>query len=267
MIRTANPALNDKNFGNYDLSTPGGETSGNVMTMSGAVNKTTILLVLVFVAAAFAWHLATNAAANIPDPQQRLDAMAGAAMPWMIGGIIAGFVIAIVTIFAKKLSPFTAPLYAVAEGVALGALSCVINAIYEGIAVQAVGATLGVLAVMLLLYTTRIIKPTKTFIMGVTAATGGLMLFYLVAFVASFFGVSFGILAFNNGSPISIGFSVIVVILAALNLVLDFKFIEDQASQGAPKYMEWFAAFGLLVTLVWLYIEILRLLAKIQSRD
>ncbi len=261
MIRTANPALNERSFGNFDLTAA---SPSNVMTLQGTVNKTAILLALLVLAAGYVWHAASSAAVGAADP---LGAMAAAAQPWIAGGAIVGFILALVTIFAQKASPFTAPLYALAEGAFLGGLSAVINKAYEGVAVQAVGCTFGVFAVMLTLYMTRIIRPTQKFMIGVMAATVGVCLFYFVEIILGFFGVGTGLLAINNTSPLSFGISIVVVIIAALNLVLDFAFIESQAERGAPRYMEWYAGFGLLVTLVWLYLEILRLLAKFQSRD
>ncbi|MCC6679389.1 MAG: Bax inhibitor-1/YccA family protein [Phycisphaeraceae bacterium] len=252
-MRTANPALNERTFGNFDLTAA---SPSNVMTLQGTVNKTAILLALLVLAAGFVVHAVSQA-----------TDMAAAAMPWIAGGAIIGFILALVTIFVQKAAPFTAPLYALAEGAFLGGLSAVVNAQFPGVAVQAVGCTFGVFAVMLTLYMTRIVQPTRKFMIGVVAATAGICLFYFVEIILNLFGVGTGLLAFNNTSPLSIGISVVVVIIAALNLVLDFGFIESQAQRGAPKYMEWFAGFGLLVTLVWLYLEILRLLAKLQSRD
>lgn len=263
MIRTANPALNAKSFGNFDLTRA---APRNVMTLQGAVNKTTILLVLLIAAAALVWHRIAQAAVGLPDPQAALGAMASAAQPWLWGGLIVGLILALVTIFAPKVSPFTAPLYALAEGAFIGAISVVVDVQFPDtpLAAQAAGCTFGVLAIMLVLYTTRILRPTRKFVFGVVAATGGVFLFYLVSILLGFFGVNVGFL--HDSSPLSIGISGVIVVIAALNLILDFGFIEDQAARGAPKYMEWYAAFGLLVTLVWLYLEILRLLAKLQRR-
>jgi len=243
-MRTANPALNDSVFtveGTYD----------NVMTVQGTVMKTAVLLVLVLVGAAFAWiQMASN-------PQ--------AAYTYMIAGAVIGFILALVTIFTKTAAPYTSPIYALAEGVFLGALSAVFEVHYPGIVPQAVGLTFGTLAALLAAYSSGLIRATENFKLGVAAATGAICLVYLVSIVMNLFGS--GIPYIHGNGWIGIGFSLFVVVVAAMNLVLDFDFIENGAQRGAPKYMEWYAAFGLLVTLVWLYIEILRLLAKLRGRD
>jgi uncharacterized YccA/Bax inhibitor family protein len=185
-------------------------------------------------------------------------------LPLVAIGGIGGFIAALVTIFKKEWSPITAPIYALLEGLALGGISAVFELRYPGIAMQAVGLTFGTLFVLLLAYHSGLIPVTEKFKLGVVAATGGIAVFYLVEFVLGFFGVHFA--AINGSGLLGIGFSVVVVIVAALNLVLDFDFIESGVNAGAPKYMEWYGAFGLIVTLVWLYLEILRLLAKLNSR-
>jgi uncharacterized YccA/Bax inhibitor family protein len=185
-------------------------------------------------------------------------------MQWILIGAIAGFVVALITIFNKKVAPFTAPLYAVCEGVFLGAVSSMFEKQFPGIVFQAILLTFGTLGSLLLAYTSRLIKVTENFKLGVVAATGGVALFYLVSMIMGFFGVQMPMI-YGSGL-VGIGFSVVVVIIAALNLVLDFDFIEQGAEQGAPRYMEWYAAFGLVVTLVWLYLEILRLLSKLNRR-
>jgi uncharacterized YccA/Bax inhibitor family protein len=186
-------------------------------------------------------------------------------MPWMIGGGIGGFVVAIITVFKRQWAGITGPIYAVLEGLFLGGISAFFEAQYPGIVVQAVSLTFAILFVLLFAYKTRIIKPTENFKLGVFAATGGVMMLYLVSFILNLFGVPVGYL--HDNSLLSIGISVVIVIIASLNLVLDFDFIEQGAASSAPKYMEWYAAFGLMVTLIWLYIEILRLLSKIASRN
>jgi uncharacterized YccA/Bax inhibitor family protein len=244
-LRTSNPALNEKAFrGEVAL---GGET----MTLQGTVNKTGLLLLCVVVTAAWTWGMAHS---ETPE----------AAMPWMIGGIVGGFVTALVTIFKRSWAPITAPLYALLEGLALGGISAFFERSYHGIAAEAVGLTFSVLFVMLIAYKTGVIRATERFKLGVIAATGGIAIFYLVAMVLNLFHVNVGIL--YSGSPWAIGFSVFVVIIAALNLVLDFDMIETGVRVGAPKYMEWYGAFGLMVTLIWLYLEILRLLANSRRR-
>jgi len=185
-------------------------------------------------------------------------------MPWMIGGILGGLVTALLTIFKRSWAPITAPLYALLEGLALGGISAFFERSYHGIAAEAVGLTFSVLFVMLIAYKTGVIRATERFKLGVIAATGGIAVFYLVAMVLNLFHVNVGIL--YSGSPWAIGFSVFVVIIAALNLVLDFDMIETGVRIGAPKYMEWYGAFGLMVTLIWLYLEILRLLANSRRR-
>ena len=173
---------------------------------------------------------------------------------------------AIVTIFKKTWAPYTVSGYALLEGLALGGISRIFEEQYPGIASQAIFLTFGILAALLLAYKTGLIKPTENFKLGVFAATGGIFIMYLISFIMSFFGSGMSILNPNNASMLSIGFSLFVVVIASLNLVLDFDFIEEGADKGAPKYMEWYGAFGLLVTLIWLYLEILRLLAKLYSR-
>ena len=184
----------------------------------------------------------------------------------MMFGFIGGFVCAIITIFKKIWAPYTVVLYSIFEGLALGGISRIFELQYPGIASQAIFLTFGILGALLLAYKTEIIKPTENFKLGVFAATGGIAIVYFISFIMSFFGSGLSIMNPNNTSFMSIGFSFFVVIIASLNLVLDFDFIEEGAERGAPKYMEWYGAFGLLVTLIWLYLEILRLLAKMQNR-
>ncbi|MEJ6749163.1 MAG: Bax inhibitor-1/YccA family protein, partial [Flavobacteriales bacterium] len=182
-------------------------------------------------------------------------------------GFIGGFILAIITIFKKEWSPITVPIYAVLEGLALGGISSIYAHEYTGIVQQAIFLTFGIFFTLLFAYKTKIIKATENFKLGVFAATGGIAIVYLASFVMSFFGSGMSIMDSSNGSWMSIGFSLFVVVIASLNLVMDFDFIEDAAEKGVPKYMEWYGAFGLLVTLVWLYLEILRLLSKLNSRN
>jgi uncharacterized YccA/Bax inhibitor family protein len=245
LFRTSNPALNSKTFSGLPA------VAGETMTISGTVNKAGILLLCVLATAAWTWNRFYT------DP-----ASAG---PLVIGGAIGGFVVALVTIFKKEWAPVTSPIYALLEGLVLGGLSAVFEVRYPGIAVQAVALTLGVLIVMLLAYRTGMIRATARFKLGVIAATGGIALFYIASLILGFFGVRLVPAAFSS-SPLAIGLSVFVVIIASLNLVLDFDFIESGANAGAPKYMEWYGAFGLMVTLIWLYLEILRLLARVRGR-
>lgn len=246
LMRTSNPVLNEKRFAGF-------AELGAGMTMQGTVNKTGLLLLCAIGSAAWTWH-------------QFMEAHSAAAVvPWLWIGTIGGFICALVTVFKKEWSPVTAPAYALLEGLALGGISAVFELRYPGIAIQAVGLTFGTLLVLLLAYRSGLIPVTQNFRLGIVAATGGIMVFYLLQFVLGFFGVHFT--SINGSGPIGIGFSLIVVGIAALNLVLDFDFIENSVRMGAPKYMEWYGAFGIMVTLVWLYLEMLRLLTKLRGRD
>ncbi len=259
-MRTANPALNKKTFANLAYTA---ETEK--MTIQGTVNKTFIMLLLLMVTAGYTWRLFFTRAAGVVEAEQLMQA-ASVVYPWMIGGAIGGLIVAIVTIFKKNWANITAPLYALLEGLFLGGLSAFMEARFPGIVLQAVALTFGTLFALLFAYKSRIIKATENFKLGVVAATGGIFLVYMVTWILRLFGV--GSISFIHGSgTMGILFSLFVVVIAALNLVLDFDFIEHGAEQGAPKYMEWFGAFGLMVTLIWLYIEILRLLSKLRGRD
>jgi uncharacterized YccA/Bax inhibitor family protein len=184
----------------------------------------------------------------------------------LIVGLLGGMIFAFITIFKKEWSPVTAPIYALLEGMALGGISAMMNHYYPGIAFQAVSLTFGTLFVMLFLYRSGIIKVTDKFRIGIIAATGGICLFYFASMLLSFFHINFFGSVWGSG-VVGIGFSLFVVAIAALNLVLDFDFIEQGVNAGVPKFMEWYGGFGIMVTLVWLYIEILRLLAKTRSRN
>ena len=244
-MRTANPALGAETFKSF-----AGVASAQTMTIDGTVNKTAILLFLLVAAALWPWTLGSA------DPS--------AVIPFVIGGAIGGLIFALVTIFKKEWSPVTAPVYAVLEGLVLGGISVIFEKQFHGIVMQAVGLTFGILFCLLLAYRSRLIKVTDNLRLGIVAATGGIFLIYLVTFILGFFGIQ---VPYIHGSgPWGIAFSVFVVIIASMNLVLDFDFIEKGAEMGAPKYMEWYGAFGLMVTLIWLYLEILRLLAKTRSR-
>ncbi len=254
MLRSGNPALSESTF--LDASA-GTVVSGNAGTMSlnGTVNKTGLLLLLAVLTAAFAWSQTIDASGNIT----------AAAPVYMWGGVIGGLILALVTVFKKQWAPVTAPLYALVEGFFLGSISAVFNARFEGIVFQAVILTFGTLFALLFAYRSGLIKATENFKLGVVAATGGIALVYLATIVLSFFDIRIPMI--HESGIVGIGFSLFVVVIAALNLVLDFDFIETGVEQGAPKYMEWYGAFSLMVTLVWLYIEFLRLLSKLQSRD
>jgi uncharacterized YccA/Bax inhibitor family protein len=252
-MRSGNPALKDSTF--LDLGSGSVvQGSSQAMTINGTVNKTAFLLVLTLVAAFYPWsqYFASPETANV----------GGLA----IGGAIGGFIVALVTVFKKTWAPVTAPLYALLEGLFIGAVSAVFEARYPGIVMQAVGLTFGTLAALLLAYRSGLVRATENFKLGIVAATGGIFLLYLVNIGMRLFGFDgFGFI--HESSTVGIVFSLVVVTIAALNLVLDFDFIENGVEQQAPKYMEWYAAFGLLVTLVWLYLEMLRLLSKLQSRN
>jgi uncharacterized YccA/Bax inhibitor family protein len=253
-MRSGNPALKDSTF--LDLGSGSVVTNDSaVMTLNGTVNKTAVLLVLTMLTAAFAWTQALT-------PQGEL---APGFSVYVWGGLIGGFVVAMVTVFKKTWAPVTAPLYALVEGFFLGAISAMYNHLYEGIVLQAVMLTFGTLFAMLMAYRSGLIKATENFKLGVVAATGGIMLVYLATIVLQMFGKNIPMI--HDNGIVGIGFSLFVIVIAAMNLVLDFDFIETGVEQRAPKYMEWYGAFGLMVTLVWLYIEFLRLLAKLQSRN
>ena len=245
-MRTSNPALKDEYFQRSPAATAEG-----TMTLNGTTAKSFILILLATFSAAFTWR-------------EYASGNTGIMMPAILVGGIGGFIIALVTIFKPRFSPFTAPLYAVFEGLFLGAVSASYQARYYGLPMQAVGLTLMVFLAMLTLYRTGIIKVTDKFRFGVMAATGGIALFYLLSIVLSLFGVQIPMV--HEAGVVGIGFSLVVVAVAALNLALDFDFITRGVAARAPGYMEWYGAFGLLVTLVWLYLEMLRLLSKIQRR-
>jgi len=240
-FRSGNPALSKDIFKPVTSN-----RTDDVMTLDGTVNKTAISLIILLVCAYYTYSTANTG------------------FIWI--GFIGGFITALITIFKKNWAPYTVPVYAVLEGLALGGISAIYNHMYTGIVQQAIFLTFGIFAALLIAYKTRIIQPSENFKLGIFAATGGIAIVYIFSFIMSFFGSGMSIMNPQNASLMSIGFSVFVVVIASLNLVLDFDFIEQGAEAGAPKYMEWYATFGLLVTLVWLYLEILRLLAKLQSR-
>ena len=240
-MRTGNPALTGNTFTRVDSY---GTT--DTMTIQGTTNKSFILLFLLLFSASWVWSDAAKLA------------------PLFLPALIGGFVISMVTIFKKEWAPVTAPIYALLEGVILGGISAIMERSYPGIVIQAVGLTFGTLFALLLIYKTRIIKVTDNFRLGVFAATGGIALYYLVSIILGFFKIQAPMI-YDSGI-MGIGFSVFVVIIAALNLVLDFDYIEKASQSNVPKYMEWYGAFALMITLVWLYLEILRLLSKTRRR-
>ena len=243
MFRSGNPTLRDDTF----RGLPG--ALGETMTLQGTVNKTGLCLLILLAAASFTWRQVT------PDEP---------VSPLLWLGLLGGLMIALVTAFKPAFAPVTTPVYAALEGLFLGGVSGLYELRYPGIVMNAVGLTFGCLAALLAAYSSGLVRPSENFKLGIVAATGGIALLYMVSMGLGFFGKSIPFI--HESTPIGIAFSVFVVGLAALNLVLDFDFIEDGARRGAPKYMEWYGAFGLLVTLVWLYLEILRLLAKLQNR-
>lgn len=253
-MRTSNPALNENVF-----SGVGAIPSGEVMTIEGTVNKVGISLFLTILAACYGWMKVVPA-----------DLATGGAswQPILIISMLVGIGIAIALYFSPKMSPYLTPAYAITEGFLLGVISAITNSFYPGIVFQAVGLTFAVLFAMLMAYKSGLIRVTDRFRKVLFAATGGILLFYLASMGLSFFGINGPTSFLAGNSMMSIGFSLFVVGIASFNLTLDFDFIENAAASGrAPKYMEWYGAFGLLVTLVWLYFEILRLLMKLQSRD
>jgi len=259
MMRSGNPALKsdtftpfrDKRLSKDNLSLTGftkvrNASSGNTMSIQGTVNKTFILLFFTVFSASWVWD----------KPNFFL--------PFLWPALIIGMIVAFVTIFKKDWAPITAPIYALIEGLALGVISALIERSHPGIVMQAVGLTFSVLFSLLIAYKSKIIKVTDNFRLGVVAATGGIGLLYIVSMIMGAFGTRIPFI--HESGPLGIGFSLFVIVIASFNLVLDFDFIEKGAKSGAPKYMEWYGAFGLIVTLVWLYLEMLRLLSKLQSR-
>lgn len=249
IFTSGNPALSDKTFQKNFLV-----LDGQTMTVRGTANKFGLLFLMVLGAASFTWDLFYQGVS---------------VMPWAVGAAIAGFVLAIIITFKKQWSPYLALGYALCEGLFLGAISASFNAVFEksypGIVMQAVLLTLGTAAAMYVLYRFRIIQATQTFKKVIITATAGIAVFYLIAMVLRLFGIQMPYL--HDNSMVGIGISLFIVAIAALNLILDFDRIEQGEAQGAPKYYEWYSAFGLLVTIVWLYLEILRLLSKLASRD
>lgn len=251
-MRTSNPILNEKTF-SVGAQSGLGDRAGR-MTLEGAAFKTGVLLLLTLISAAFTWQMFFQSQGN-----------GSVVMPWMIGGGIIGFVASLICIFKPTTSPYLAPVYAIAEGLFLGGISAAFEVKWPGVPFQAVMATFGTLGALLVAYVTRFIRASENFKLGVAAATGGIFLMYLVTFILRLCGIEMAFL--HQSTPLGIGVSVVLVIVAALNLVLDFDFIEEGAARGAPKYMEWYSALGLMLTLVWLYVELLKLFAKLSKKD
>lgn len=254
--KTGNPALNAKAFEKFDEQS--GPTSPiaatDRMTLQGTVNKCYLMLGTTALFAALTWHFAFasgSASTMIPFAT--------------IGGGIVGFILAMVIIFKQRLAPMLALFYAAFEGLFLGGISARYEADFPGIVMQTIGLTGGIFLALLLAYTSKVVRPSENFKLGLIAATGGIAILYVINMVLTF-GFHMPIPMIHDSGIVGIGFSIIVVIVAAMNLVLDFDFIENGVEAGAPKYMEWYSAFGLMVTLIWLYLEILRLISKARSR-
>jgi uncharacterized YccA/Bax inhibitor family protein len=246
--RTGNPGLNEKTFERLPRLGLGVEA----MTLKGTIDKSFLLLIVLMLSALWPWS------------QYMASGDAQAVSSTMLLGFVGGLILALIISFKAHLAPYLAVPYAALEGLAVGGLSAVLEQRYPGIAIQAVGLTFGVLAVLLFAYRMRWLRVTAQFRAMVIGATGGIFLLYLATMVLGFFHIAVPVL--NAATPLGIGISLVIVGVAALNLVLDFDLIERGVAGGAPKYMEWYSAFGLMVTLVWLYLEILRLLSKVRSR-
>ena len=253
LFKSGNPALSENRFKDTVLDNV--VTHENAMTVRGTLQKFGFLFIMVMGTAFYAWKEFSDG---------------GNVLPLLWGGAIGGLVVALVIVFKKEWSPYLAPLYALLEGLFVGAISAYYNEAFAAkapnIIINAVGLTFGVGVAMYLLYSFRIIKATEKFKSIVITATVGIGIFYLLVWVLRAFGVE-NMPFLHEGSLMGIGFSLFVVAIAALNLILDFDMIEKGAELGAPKYMEWYGAFGLMVTIVWLYLEILRLLSKLSSRN
>jgi uncharacterized YccA/Bax inhibitor family protein len=254
LTKSSNPV-----FGKNIFNRSAAGSDEGVMTVNGTINKTGIMLLIVIFAASFTWRKFFGEI----DPLNPV--MPQGIMLWAMIGAIGGLITALITTFSPRRAAMTAPIYAVFEGLFLGAISAIFEAKFPGLVMRAVSLTFGVFFIMLLLYRSGTIRATEKFRMIIFAATGGIALVYLASFIAGLFGVNVSFL--HDSSPLSIGISLFVVAIAALNLILDFDMIIQGANARAPQYMEWFGAFGLMVTLIWLYLEMLRLLSKLASRD
>lgn len=246
-MQSSNPAFAGTVFGDWEQA----DRRGSTMTVAGTAGKAMALLTILVACAAVTWT-------KMPD-----GSISGGVI---FGSAIAGFVLALITMFKQTWSPVTAPLYSACQGAFLGAISYMFNMRYPGIVPQAVGLTFATTAIMLFVYATGIIKVTGKLAAGITAATGAIALFYIGSMVFGMFGMNGGINLIQSTGPLGIAISAFVVGLAAFNLLLDFDMIEQGSRHEAPKYMEWYGAFGLMVTLIWLYVSLLRLLSKLQDR-
>src|SRR5688572_30393411 len=250
LFKGGNPAMSEKTFEQVQ------HYGGELMTVKGTMNKFALMFIMLLGGASFTWSLFYNSGAE-------------AVMPWMWGSLIGGMILALVIIFKKTWAPYLALGYGLLEGLFLGAISAFYDFAfadkYPSIIMHAVLLTFGTAAAMYLLYKTGVIRATGTFKKVVFIATAGIALFYLITMVLRLFGTEMPYL--HDNGPVGIGISLVIVTVAALNLILDFDMMEQGAAQGAPKYFEWYCAFGLMVTIVWLYLEMLRLLSKLSSRD
>ncbi|MCI6917442.1 Bax inhibitor-1/YccA family protein [bacterium] len=246
-----NPILSEKSFKNQVFSA----TQSGTMTVQGTIGKSILLLIMLMAGAAYTWKIYYEATSM------------ASLQSWMIGGVIAGLVLAMIISFAPKSAPFLAPIYAAAEGLAIGGLSAFYNDAFAqtapNIVMNAVGLTIVCMLVTLLLYRSGKIRVTSKFVRIMTIGMVAILIYYLGIMIAQLFGANLTLL--TGSSPLSIGISLAIVFFAAFSLILDFDFIQKASAAGSPKYMEWYGAFGLMVTLVWLYLEILKLLAKIAG--
>jgi len=237
--------------------------SGSTMTIGGTITATAVLWILLLASGAYAWSQVAVSSTTVETTTGPQVTYAADVPGWFWVAGIFGFVLAIVISFKPTMARFLSPVYALAYGLLLGAISKVYELQFDGIVLQAVGATMAVFGAMMFLYATRIIKVTKRYAMIVMGAMLGIFAMYLVAFVASFFGADLAF--YNDPTPLGIGISVVIAIVAAMSLALDFAFIENASKSGFPKYMEWYGAFGITVTIVWLYLTLLRLLSLLRQ--
>jgi uncharacterized YccA/Bax inhibitor family protein len=248
LFKSSNPALNSETFDKVEKATDADGT----MTLQGTVNKTGLLGLIVFASALYTWNMYQRSL-NFEQIQS-----------YVLIGSVSAFVVALVLIFNKPWSPYLAPLYCLLEGLALGGLSAFMDERFPGIVLQAIMLTFGILFSLLFIYRLGLIRATENFKLIVASATAGIAIFYLISLIGSFF--NFHVPLIHDNGIWGIVFSLFVVVIAALNLVVDFDFIEQGAASNAPKYMEWYSAFGLMVTIIWLYLEILRLLSKVRKK-
>jgi uncharacterized YccA/Bax inhibitor family protein len=246
-MRTSNPALSDRFLQNETVV-----NDVDKMTLMGTVNKSFMLLGMTLIGAAIAWS-------QVSGPW-------GVSIPgWYFPVMIGTFVLSLVIMFKNSLAPVLAPIYAITEGLLIGTISSLLEVSYPGLIIQAVSGTFGVFLAMLIAYRSGYIKATENFKLGVVAATMGIGIMYIIDIALNAFAGR-NVPLIHESSPIGIGFSLFVVGIAALNLVMDFDYIEKTVERGAPKYMEWYGAFSLLITLIWLYLEMLRLISKLSKK-